>query len=152
MKTSSMCYWYHIFSAEIKEMRELVMDNSALTSQSNEYSRVTSIYTQYSRLNLYFRFIPSTATEKTHIQYLVRKCTIEHYMELELVISRMIIRYSVQTEIYVNANKYNISIAESHPTFFPPLLPDLPSRTDYLQVLSSVLQLLQNLSHEQLQM
>lgn len=60
--------------------------------------------------------------------------------------------YSVQIAIYISANKNNINIAESHPIFFTPLLSDLPSKPDYLQVLSSVLQLLQSLSHEQLQM
>lgn len=122
------------------------MDNSALTSQSNECMLNTAGSTYNLDLSL------QQLQRKPVLQYLVRKCTVEHYMELELGISRMIIRYSVQIAIYVSASKYNISIAEFHPIFFSPLLPDLSSKPDYLQVLSSVLQLLQNLSHAQLQM
>jgi len=72
-------------------------------------------------------------------------------MELELVIIRTI-RNSIQTAMYVSANTYNTQVAESHPHPFSHMLPVTPSEADYLQVLSSVLQLLQNLSHEQLRM
>lgn len=99
------------------------MDNSALTSQSNECMLNTAGSTSISALLL------QQLQGKTILQYLVRKCTVEHYMELELVISR-IIRYSVQTAIYVSANKYNISIAESHPHLFfsSPSRPPLKNR------------------------
>lgn len=123
------------------------MDNSALTSQSNEFMLNTAGSTSISALPL------QQLQGKTILQYLVRKCTVEHYMELELVISR-IIRCSVQfKQLYMSVLISIISVLLSLTlTFFLPLLPDLPSKTDYLQVLSSVLQSLQNLSHEQLQM
>lgn len=112
--------------------REVVMDNSAFTSQSNECMQ------QYSRVNLYFRFIPSTTTEKTNIALLSEKMYSWALHEARTCNKQNDIIYSVQIAIYISANNNNINIVESHPIFFTPLLSDLPSKPDYLQVLSSV--------------